>query len=695
MHPQIRQPEPGNCPICGMTLELSIKEASSILSKEYQSMRKRLIVGILLTIPLIFLSMGGINFLPAKEQLLNANHWLQLALSTPVVLWCGLPFFQSAWHALLQARFNMFTLISIGVAAAFVFSTAVLIFPQILPQAYTIGGHLPLYFESAAVITTLVLLGQVLEMKARAKTGQSIRSLLNKTPKKGVLVKEGQENEISIDRIQIGDLLRVKPGATIPVDGRIVEGFSHIDESMVTGESTLVKKIKGDLAIGGTINQTGSFLMKAEKVGNETLLAKIIQMVSKAQASRAPIQAITDKIAAYFVPVVLFIAVGTFVIWGIYGPYPSWIYAMINAISVLIIACPCALGLATPMSIMVGMGRGAETGVLIKNAESLEKLTQVKTLVIDKTGTLTEGKPSVAQIVARQDNKIEVLRLAASLEKFSEHPLASAIVAEASKLTINLSNALDFKAFPGEGIKGIVEGKNVLVGTANFLKRMNFNIDEDQLKTLLSQLEDPTQTMIYVGIVDSLEGLITVSDPVKKDVGLVLDEIHRLGLKVVILSGDNKQVTEALSKKLNIDEFHGEVNPAQKNFYLKNLQNDKNLVAMAGDGINDAPALAAADVGIAMGTGTDVAIETADVVLLKGDLKGIPKAIRLSEKTVVNIRQNLFFAFIYNIIGIPIAAGILYPWTGYLLNPMFAALAMSLSSVSVIANALRLRKVKI
>jgi P-type Cu+ transporter len=693
MHPEILQNSPGNCPICGMSLEPKDGEAETD-PVEYRDMLKRFWLGLILTIPVFFLAMS--DLIPGLEKLISSSfsRQLQFILSTPVVWWAGWPFFERAWNSVLNRSLNMFSLIALGVGAAYIYSFIAFFFPHLFPAVFQHKGEIPLYFDTAAIIIVLVLLGQVLELKARSQTGLAIKALLGQAAKSARIIQNGEEREIPVDQVKVGDFLRVRPGDKIPVDGTIVEGGSLVDESMVTGESVQVKKNIKDVVIGGTINQTGSFLMQAEKVGDATLLARIVQMVSDAQRSRAPIQSLADKVSGYFVPAVVLIALATFIIWLWMGPQPSFVYALVNAIAVLIIACPCALGLATPMSIMVGMGRGAEAGVLIKNAEALEKLEKVNTLIVDKTGTLTEGKPQLVQVIAVQEgNEVNVLRLAASVEQYSEHPLAWAIVQEAQNQSLNLSKVDDFHSVTSFGVKGQVMGQEVLVGKLSFLQENQ--IDASLLKEKGQNLQEPAHSVLFVAIAGQPAGLLVVNDPIKNSTPQAIDALHQLGLKIIMLSGDHQKTAQAIAKKLGIDEFYSGVGPQNKQDFIREVQKRNERVAMAGDGINDAPALAAADVGIAMGTGTDVAMESADVTLVKGDLMGIVRAIHLSRSMMQNIRQNLFFAFIYNVLGVFIAAGVLFPWTGLLLNPTIAALAMSFSSVSVIMNALRLRHLKL
>ena len=690
MHPEILQDHPGICPICGMTLEP--KEATTkIDDSEYQDMLHRFWIAAVLTIPVLLLAAS--KLLPFLKITDFVSHWLQFIISTPVVLWSGWPFFEKAWYSVRNRSLNMFSLIAMGVGAAYFYSVIAVVFPNLVPESFKENGELFIYFEAASVITVLVLLGQVLELKAKSQTSQAIKALLGRAAKTAHLLLNGQEQEVSIDQVKVGDMLRVKPGEKIPVDGIVIEGASFVDESMITGEPMPVEKKARDNVTGSTINQTGSFLMEAKRVGSETLLARIVQMVSEAQRSKAPIQKLADVISGYFVPVVVLVAIITFSIWGLIGPEPRFAFALVNAVAVLIIACPCALGLATPMSIMVGVGRGAEMGILIKNADALERLEKVNTVMMDKTGTLTEGKPKITQIVATssgQEN--ELLRLAASVEKNSEHPLALAIVQGAQERNVAIPEVEQFNSITGGGVTGIVEGKKIFVGKANLLEE-NHIAGIASLQAQAKEAQEQAQTAIFVAIDGKAIGFIAVADPIKASTPKAIEDLHRLGIKVIMLTGDNEYTAKAVAKKLNIDEVHAGVNPKDKNILVQQLKSEKQIVAMAGDGINDSPALAAADVGIAMGTGTDVAMESAGITLMKGDLTGIVRAIILSRATMRNIRQNLFFAFIYNIAGIPIAAGILFPLTGLLLNPMIASGAMALSSVSVIWNALRLKSI--
>ena len=694
MHPQIIQDHPGNCPICGMTLEPKNIEAK-VDDSEYRDMRLRFWIGACLSIPVLILAMGEMVPILGRIIPINLSRWLQLILSTPVILWAGWPFFERGWQSVVNRHLNMFSLISLGVGVAYLYSVIAFFFPHVFPSSFLHRGVVPLYLETAAIITVLVLLGQVLELKARSQTSQAIKALLGRAAKSARIIVNGEEKEVPIDQVKVGDILRVRPGEKIPVDGKITEGRSSIDESMITGEPIPVEKEVESSIIGGTINQTGSFLMQAQKVGSETLLSRIVQMVADAQRSRAPIQSLADTISSYFVPTVVLIAMLTFIIWAWIGPEPSFIYGLVNAVAVLIIACPCALGLATPMSIMVGMGRGAEAGVLIRNAEALEKLEKVKIIVVDKTGTLTEGKPKLTQVIANEEGKEnDVLRLAAAVEQNSEHPLATSIVQGAKERSIRVPKVENFQSITGGGVIGTVENHEVLVGKPNFLQERRIT-GVASFEQRAQELQKQAQTVMFVAIDGQVAGLITVSDPIKSSTSNAIRELHQLGQRIVMLTGDNEQTAQSVAKKLDIDEVHAGVAPEYKQEFVKQAKEKGEFIAMAGDGINDAPALATADVGIAMGTGTDVAMESAGVTLVKGDLMGIVRAIHLSHAMMKNIRQNLFLAFIYNALGIPIAAGILYPFTGLLLNPIIAALAMSLSSVSVIGNALRLRNIKL
>jgi P-type Cu+ transporter len=692
MHPQIRQVGPGSCPICGMALEPEVASLDAPPNPELADMTRRFWIGLILALPAVVLEMGG--HLVGGHGLIDQtlSNWIQLVFATPVVLWAGWPFFVRGWQSLVTRNLNMFTLIAMGTGVAYLYSLIGTIAPDIFPSTFRgHGGAVAVYFEAAAVITVLVLLGQVLELRAREATSGAIKALLQLAPKTARrLSEDGADHEVPIDSLAVGDKLRVRPGEKVPVDGVILEGRSSLDESLVTGESMPVTKEAGGKVIAGTLNQSGGFVMRAEKVGRDTLLSQIVKMVADAQRSRAPIQRLADQVAGWFVPAVIVVALIAFGAWAGFGPEPRMAFGLVAAVSVLIIACPCALGLATPMSIMVGVGRGAQAGVLIKNAEALERMEKVDTLVVDKTGTLTEGKPKVVAIVAAggfQDN--ELLRLAASVERASEHPLADAIVRAAKEQSLELGKAEAFDSPTGKGATGKVDGKTILLGNSNFLTSLG--IDTQSLNEQAERLRGDGATVINIAIGGQLAGLIAIADPVKASTPDALKALAAEGIKVIMLTGDNRTTAEAVARKLGIPDVEAEVLPDQKSAVVTKLQKTGRIVAMAGDGVNDAPALAAADVGIAMGTGTDVAMESAGITLLKGDLGGIVRARRLSQATMSNIRQNLFFAFLYNSAGIPIAAGILYPTFGILLSPIIAAAAMALSSVSVVGNALRLR----
>jgi P-type Cu+ transporter len=696
MHPEIRQVGPGSCPICGMALEPVVATAETGPSHELTDMTRRFWIGLVLTLPVFILEMGG--HLTGLDHLIprNLSNWIQFALATPVVLWAGWPFFERGWQSLKNRSLNMFTLIAMGTGVAWLYSVVATLAPGIFPAAFRgHDGSVAVYFESAAVITVLVLLGQVLELRARESTGGAIRALLDLAPKTARLIRDdGTEQEVQLDTVQTGDRLRVRPGEKVPVDGAVIEGRSAVDESMVTGESMPVTKEVGAKAIGGTMNQSGGLVIEAKKVGRDTMLAQIVQLVAEAQRSRAPIQRLADQVSAYFVPAVIGVALVAFAAWAIWGPEPRMAFGLVAAVSVLIIACPCALGLATPMSIMVGVGRGAGAGVLIKNAEALEHMEKVDTLVIDKTGTLTEGKPAVTAIVPAQGfTEAEVLRLSASAERPSEHPLAIAIVEAAEKQGIATAPVTDFDSPTGKGALGTVEGCRVVLGSAKFLAEHGINVAP--LAEQADRLREDGATAIFAGVDGKVAGAIAIADPVKSTTPEALAGLKAEGIHVVMLTGDNWTTAKAVARQLGIDKVEAEVLPEQKSAVVEKLKREGRVVAMAGDGVNDAPALAAADVGIAMGTGTDVAMESAGVTLLKGDLTGIVRARRLSQATMRNIRQNLFFAFIYNALGVPVAAGILYPFFGILLSPIIAAAAMALSSVSVIGNAIRLRTVRL
>jgi Cu+-exporting ATPase len=698
MHPEIEQDRPGHCPKCGMTLEpKTIGAGDEDEQKEIRSLSQKFWVALVLTIPVLFIAMG--HAIPGLhvEALIpkQISKWIEFALATPVVLWAGGFFFTLAWQSIVNRSLNMFTLIAVGVGAAYFYSAVAVIAPRIFPQSFRSNGEVGLYFEAAAVITTLVLFGQLIEAKARSRTGQAIKALLNLAAKTAHRVRDGQEQEITVDEIQKGDVLRVRPGEKVPIDGVITDGKSNIDESMITGEPMPVSKAPDAKVIGATLNQTGSFLMRAKKIGSETLLAQIIQMVADAQHSRAPIQKLADTVSGYFVPAVVVVAVITFIIWSILGPAPAMAYALVNAVAVLIIACPCALGLATPMSIMVGVGRAAQAGVLIKNAEAIETAEKVTHLITDKTGTLTAGKPQVvSRIGVNAWGERDLLQIAASLESHSEHPLARAIVEAAKQERIELHGVADFQSITGGGVAGKIDGKEIRIGKEKFLTESNVTISEE-LKKEAHRLQENAQTTVWLAVDGKGVGVLGIADPIKSTTKKAIRELHQMGLKIIMCTGDNRRSAESVARELGIDEFSAEVLPDEKIEIVKKLKSRGAIVAMAGDGINDAPALAAADVGIAMGTGTDVAIESAGITLVKGDLTGIVKAMHVSRAVMRNIRQNLFFAFIYNALGVPIAAGALYPFFALLLSPMIAGAAMSFSSVSVIANALRLRSIKL
>ena len=695
MHPEIRQIGPGSCPICGMALEPVAPELHSGASPELTEMRRRFWFGLLLAAPVFVLEMGAhlFNWHGLPQQLSN---WLQGVLATPVVLWAGWPFFARAWASVVNRSLNMFTLIAMGTGIAWVYSVIGTIAPQIFPA--TFRGHdgaVAIYFEAAAVITVLVLLGQVLELRARETTSGAIKALIDLAPKTARRIEaDGSENEVALDSVVVGDKLRVRPGEKVPVDGLVADGRSAVDESMVTGESMPVTKEVGAKVIGGTINQSGGLVITAEKVGRDTMLSQIVRLVADAQRSRAPIQRLADDVSGYFVPAVIAIALVAFVAWSIFGPEPRFSYGLIAAVAVLIIACPCALGLATPMSIMVGVGRGAQAGVLIKNAEALERMEKVDTLVVDKTGTLTEGKPAVTAVVPAEGfNETDVLRLAASVERASEHPLALAIVAAAEKRGLPLAAVAHFDSPTGRGAVGIVEGRRIVLGNARFLR--DEDVQTDVLAAEAERLRQDGATAIFAAVDGRVAGVLAIADPVKGSTSEALAALKAAGVKVVMLTGDNATTAKAVARRLGIDDVEAEVLPDQKGAVVQRYKRAGRVVAMAGDGVNDAPALAAADVGIAVGTGADVAIESAGVTLLKGDLTGIARARSLSQATMGNIRQNLFFAFIYNALGIPVAAGVLYPFFGILLSPVRAAAAMALSSGRVVGNAARLRRVQL
>ena len=699
MHPEIEQIGPGSCPICGMALEL--KDATSGAEEdttELDDMTRRFWVSAVLSIPTLLLVM--FDHIPGKpmENIISSETamWIEFALASPVMLWAAIPFFKRGWQSVVTMNLNMFTLVALGTGMAYLYSVVGALFPQIFPEQMRMeNGLVDVYFEAAAVIVTLVLLGQVLELRARAQTSGAIRALLDLAPKNARVIRDdGTEEDIPLDKVQEGDKLRVRPGESVPTDGEILDGSSTLDESMITGESMPVTKSAGDKVTGATLNQTGSFIMRADHVGSDTLLSKIVKMVAEAQRSRAPIQKMADKVSGYFVPVVVLISIITAIIWGLWGPEPRLAFALVNAVAVLIIACPCALGLATPMSIMVGTGRGAAAGILIKNAESLELMEKIDVLVIDKTGTLTEGRPTLTSVLPAEGMKEdELLSLVASLEKGSEHPLARAIVEGAQERGVSLYDAMDFESYTGKGVEGIVEGRRVALGNDKLLETLN--VENTDIVDKADELRGEGQTVMLIAIDNKMAGLISVSDPIKETTPQALKDLREQGIRIVMLTGDNEKTANAVAGKLGIDEIEAGVLPDRKSAIVKRLQGEGYKVAMAGDGVNDAPALAQADVGIAMGTGADIAMESAEVTLVKGDLGGIVRARKLSRATMKNIRQNLFFAFIYNATGVPVAAGLLYPFFGILLSPIIASAAMTFSSVSVIMNALRLKKSKL
>jgi len=692
MHPQIVRQDPGSCPICGMALEPMLPAEGEAANPELRDMTRRFWVGVALSLPLIVLAMAA-NFVGLAPR---TAVWLELILATPAVLWCGWPFFERGWRSILSRRLNMFTLIALGTGVAYTYSLVAALAPGIFPPSFrTAEGGVPVYFEAAAVIVTLVLLGQVLELRARSQTSSAIRALLDLSPKLARLVHDdGSETDIALDEVVPGNRLRVRPGEKVPVDGVVLEGRSAVDESMITGEPVPVGKARGDKITGATVNTTGTFVMRAERVGSDTLLAQIVAMVAEAQRSRAPIQGLADTISGWFVPAVVIVAGLTFVAWSLFGPPPAMSFALVNAVAVLIIACPCALGLATPMSIMVGTGRGARAGVLVKNAEALEIMEKVDALVVDKTGTVTEGKPRLSGVVAAGTlSGDELLRLAASLERGSEHPLATAIASGAEERGVALVAVRDFVSETGKGVIGVVDGKRVAVGNQTLLDTLG--IDTAGLAERAEELRQEGQGVMLIGVDGSAAGLIAVGDPIKESAFGALRALHDDGIRTVMLTGDSRTTAEAVGRRLGLDEIIAEVLPDRKAAVVNEIQNQGRVVAMAGDGINDAPALAQAQIGIAMGTGTDVAMQSAGMTLVKGDLQGIVRARRLSRAVMRNIRQNLFFAFIFNALAIPLAAGVLYPAFGLLLNPMIASAAMSMSSVLVISNALRLRKVRL
>ena len=698
MHPAIVRDKPGSCPICGMALEpMGVPTGDEGPNPELIDFTRRLWVSGLLSVPLLFITMGPMLGLPVRDWLgAQISTWLELVLATPVVLWAAIPFFHRGWESVVNRSPNMWTLISIGVGVAYLYSVVATLFPDLFPHQFRgHGGSVPVYFEAAAVIVALVFLGQVLELRARERTGSAIRALLDLAPKTARRIgADGSETDVPLDEVKSGDSLRVRPGDSVPVDGIVLEGRTSIDESMITGEPLPVEKTEGDSVTGGTLNRNGTLVIRAEKVGAETMLSRIVEMVAKAQRSRAPIQGLADRVSFYFVPTVVLVAILAFVVWAVFGPEPSMIFAIVSAVSVLIIACPCALGLATPMSIMTATGRGAQAGVLIKDAEALELFAKVDTLIVDKTGTLTEGRPKLTDVVAAEGfDETELLSLAASLERGSEHPLAEAIVEGAEARGATISAASDFEAVTGKGVSGSVNGRKVALGNAAMMT--DLKADAANLKDRADALRSDGKTAMFVAVDGRLAGIVAVADPVKATTAEAIRALHQTGLRIIMATGDNERTARAVAAKLGIDEVRADMLPESKQKLIEELRANGAKVAMAGDGVNDAPALAAADVGIAMGTGADVAVESAGITLVKGDLNGIVRARRLSQATIRNIKQNLFFAFVYNGLGVPVAAGVLYPVFGTLLSPMIAAAAMSLSSVSVIANALRLRTVKL
>lgn len=698
MHPEIIRDKPGSCPICGMALEpMGVPTGDEGPNPELVDFTRRFWVSAVLSLPLLFIAMApmlGLTFEVFVDE--RTMVWLELALASPVVLWAALPFFHRGWDSLVNRSPNMWTLISLGVGAAYLYSVAATLFPDIFPHQFrSHGGAVPVYFEAAAVIVALVFLGQVLELRAREKTGSAIRALLDLAPKTARLIgSDGSEGDVPLDAVKVGDRLRIRPGDAVPVDGTVLEGRSSLDESMITGEPLPVEKAEGDTLTAGTLNKNGSLILRAERIGAETTLARIVELVAKAQRSRAPIQGLADRVSFYFVPAVVLVAIAAFVAWAVLGPEPSLIFAIVSAVSVLIIACPCALGLATPMSIMTATGRGAHAGVLIKEAAALERFASVDTLIVDKTGTLTEGRPKLTDVVAANGfSEDELLALAAGLEKGSEHPLAEAIVEGAGTRGLEIADASGFEAVTGKGVSGTVSGKKVALGNAAMMT--DLGIDTASVSARSETLQTEGRTVMFVAVGDKLAGIVAVADPVKATTAEAIRALHDSGLRIVMATGDNERTAKAIARSLGIDEVRAGLLPEQKAALVEELRARSKGVAMAGDGVNDAPALAAADVGIAMGTGADVAVESAGITLVKGDLNGIVRARTLAQATIRNIRQNLFFAFLYNVLGVPVAAGVLYPLTGTLLSPMLAAAAMSLSSVSVISNALRLRALKL
>lgn len=694
MHPEIKQNKPGICPICGMSLVISKVSNENEEDDEYNKMRKKLIISFFLTLPVFIIGMS--EMVPFLHEISMNNKillgWISFILTTPIIFYTGWQFFIRGYSSIVRRTPNMWTLISIGVAAAYIFSVIALIVPGIFPQQFRdMSGNVHLYFEAAAVIITLVLLGQVLELRAHSKTNSAIKSLLNLVPPVARIIKDGKEIEISLEEVEKGDILRVRPGEKIPVDGKISEGYAVIDESMITGESMPVEKEKGEVVTGGTINGNTSFIMIAEHVGKETLLSRIIEMVNEAGRTRAPIQRLADIVAKYFVQIIIIVSILTFIIWSIWGPEPSLVYGFVTAVSVLIIACPCALGLATPISIMVGTGRGAQSGILVKDAKAIEEMNKVNTLVVDKTGTITEGKPALVKYKSFGElDDTEVLRLAASLDAFSEHPLAEAIVKGAEAKRLNLYNITDFKSITGKGVTGRYNSKPLALGNKKIIEEFN-GIIKSEMEKMVTEWQLEGETVMFLIVANAIEGVVSVADKIKATSIEAIEELKKLGVEIIMLTGDNEYTARAVARKIGIDNYKAECLPEDKYSTIQELQKKGRIVAMAGDGINDAPALAQANIGIAMGTGTDIAMQSAEITLVKGDLNGIARAKKLSHEVMKNIKQNLFFAFIYNVLGVPIAAGLLYPLFGVLLSPMIAAVAMSFSSVSVITNALRLR----